>query len=70
VQEPDDGVSFKTEGSQVKIVAYPSVLDRNFGSVKPGKRPEDAVNRRNGVLKEIAEDVVRPADPESQGPEG
>lgn len=56
--KPGDRVSFKIEGSEVKIVAEPSLLDRNFGSVKPRKRPENTLKRRESVMTKIAEDVV------------
>lgn len=57
--KPGDRVGFKIEGSEVKIVPQPSLLDKSFGKVKPKKSPEDFKKQRNYVMRKIAKEVVK-----------
>lgn len=56
---PGDQVAFLIQGSDVKIVAVPSVLDRNFGRVKPRERPEDFAEVRRRFEQEVAGEALR-----------
>lgn len=56
---PGDQVSFQIEGSEVKVVAVPSLLENNFGKVKPKIKPEDFKKQRKDFEKGVAEDVLK-----------
>ena len=57
--KPGDQVSFKIEGDEVKIVPVPSMLDENFGKVKPRKKPEDFSELRRIFEEKIGEEVLK-----------
>jgi len=56
--KPGDQVSFQIEGNEVKVVPVPSLLEENFGKVKPRRMPEDFKELRRdfeeGVGKEVS----------------
>jgi antitoxin PrlF len=56
---PGDQVSFQIDGSEVKVVAVPSLLENNFGKVKPKIKPEDFKEQRKDFEKGVAEDVLK-----------
>jgi AbrB family looped-hinge helix DNA binding protein len=55
---PGDQVRFKMEGGVARIEPIASSLERNFGSVKPRKRPEDFKNVRESFEKAVAKDTA------------
>ena len=57
--KPGDQVSFKIEGSEVKIVPLPSQLEENFGRVKPRRVPEDFKELRKDFEKGVGEEVLK-----------
>ena len=56
---PGDQVSFQIDGSEVKVVAVPSLLEENFGRVKPKRTPEDFKKQRKDFEKGVAEEVLK-----------
>ena len=56
---PGDQVSFQIDGSEVKVVAVPSLLEENFGRVKPKRMPEDFKKLRKDFEKGVAEEVLK-----------
>jgi len=56
---PGDQVSFKIEGDEVKIVPVTSLLDENFGKVKPRRKPEDFRELRRNFEEKIGEEVSK-----------
>ena len=57
--KPGDQVSFKVEGDEVKIVSVPSLLDENFGKVKPRRKPEDFKELRRNFEEKVGEEVLK-----------
>lgn len=57
--KPGDQISFKIEGDEVKIVPLPSMLEENFGKVKPRREPEDFRELRRGFEAEVSEEVLK-----------
>ncbi len=57
--KPGDQVSFKVEGNEVKIVPLPSLLDENFGKVKPREKPEDLQKLRRIFEEKVGEEVLK-----------
>ena len=57
--KPGDQVSFEVEGNEVKIVPLPSLLDENFGKVKPKRKPEDWQELRKIFEEEVGEEVLK-----------
>lgn len=56
---PGDQVSFQIDGSEVKVVAVPSLLEENFGKVKLKRMPEDFRKLRKDFEKGVAEEVLK-----------
>ena len=57
--KPGDQVSFQIEGNEVKVVPVPSLLEENFGRVKPKRTPEDFKKQRKDFEKGVAEEVLK-----------
>jgi len=57
--KPGDQVSFKIEGSEVKIVPVLSLLEENFGKVKPRGVPEDFKELRRDFEAGVGEEVLK-----------
>lgn len=57
--KPGDQVSFRIEGSEVKIVPIPSLLEENFGKVKPRRAPEDFKEIRRDSEKGVGKEVLK-----------
>ena len=57
--KPGDQVSFEIEGSEVKIVPVPSLLEKNFGKVKPGRTPEDFKELRRDFEEGVGKEVLK-----------
>ena len=56
--KPGDEVSFKVEGGEVKIVPVRSLLEENFGKVKPRRKPEDFKELRKHFEEKVGEEVL------------
>lgn len=55
---PGDQVRFKLEGNVARIEPIASKLERNFGTVKPRKKPEDFRKVREAFEKAVANDTA------------
>jgi len=56
--KPGDQVSFEIEGKEVKIIPLPSLLEENFGKVKPKRRPENYKALRRNFEKKVGKEVL------------
>jgi len=57
--KPGDQVSFQIEGNEVKVVPVPSLLEENFGKVKPRRMPEDFKELRRDFEEEVGKEVLK-----------
>jgi len=57
--KPGDQVSFQIEGNEVKVVPVPSLLEENFGRVKPKRMPEDFKKLRKDFEGGVAKEVLK-----------
>lgn len=55
---PGDQVAFKIEGDTVRVVPVVSTLDKNFGALKPVRRPEEFGEVRKDAQAEVARQVA------------
>jgi AbrB family looped-hinge helix DNA binding protein len=55
---PGDQIAFEVKGGEVKVHALRSVLDANYGSVKPRKRPEDFRKIREEMERVMGREVA------------
>jgi len=57
--KPGDQVSFQIEGNEVKVVPVPSLLEENFGKVKPRRTPEDFKELRRDFEEGVGREVLK-----------
>lgn len=57
--KPGDQVSFKIWGANVEIIPLPSMLEENFGIVKPVTKPEEFKGIRKYFVKKVGKEVSR-----------
>jgi antitoxin PrlF len=57
--KPGDQVAFQIEGDEVKVIPVPSMLEENFGRVRPRRTPEDFKELRRDFEEGVGKEVLR-----------
>ena len=57
--KPGDQVSFEIEGREIKIIPLPSLLEENFGKVRPKRKPENFKKIRKEFREKVGKEVIK-----------
>ena len=57
--KPGDQVGFQIEDNEVKVIPVPSMLEENFGKVRPRRTPEDFKELRRDFEEGVGKEVLK-----------